>query len=720
MDGKQKMGGKIMSGSNEQKIIKWIGSFLGAPFVEDFYEIYRKNDRINEIVKFLNEHPEYKDYIVNDEKDETKQISDEVKKIFADNAYSDLPLSYEQLLEEKGIEDKAVYRRLYGLLQQDVFNNMRNDFKIIYRAIQDLKKELGRTESDLKRMLDDIKNKFETELSEDEGKSYGQILLEKYSSSFWRYVIQLIEDNNKKQSRPIVGREKILREIQEWIADEGGKYACIFGPAGIGKTRVAEELPRYNRKDLMFIYIGYENVDNLLEKLEEDEFIRLDRECVFLFDYIYEKLKEIAVLKERLENIANKNNQNIHFIAIERSYTNRSMELFIDEIDKVKIYDLGEKQYNLSKENICEIIKNHFLYEKEKRKIDRALPSDFDERCNYCAEVIEKRLDGCRPIYAVMVSDIYFDEYSNCENDNNIVLNLENIDSLTALCHKYWWNKNTVYYVQRRCTEIDDRIYRIISQLAKKLILITAIAAQRIIINLMHRRKFRETDIHLSGENDQIIDFIWKSGFEIFNDHNIEVRDIGTTLSYFLRESGKIEINDNGEQQLVVNSKSWDILLEWIIYEQYQIEKKRADGWLIGLFRLFINSRDVYARELLTRIYRTSLDFEGAEEIILLLDYPRVEEIYLQESKEIIESNYPGQEEYYIFLTEQINTFLQTRGNLQMRKKLLSKLVELFRECKEQGVIDKNLDAADYWPSQQWLNRLTKSEENKSGMQYGR
>lgn len=206
MDGKQKMGGKIMSGSNEQKIIKWIGSFLGAPFVEDFYEIYRKNDRINEIVKFLNEHPEYKDYIVNDEKDETKQISDEVKKIFADNAYSDLPLSYEQLLEEKGIEDKAVYRRLYGLLQQDVFNNMRNDFKIIYRAIQDLKKELGRTESDLKRMLDDIKNKFETELSEDEGKSYGQILLEKYSSSFWRYVIQLIEDNNKKQSRPIVGR----------------------------------------------------------------------------------------------------------------------------------------------------------------------------------------------------------------------------------------------------------------------------------------------------------------------------------------------------------------------------------------------------------------------------------------------------------------------------------------------------------------------------------
>ena len=43
-----------MSGSNEQKIIKWIGSFLGAPFVEDFYEIYRKNDRINEIVKFLN------------------------------------------------------------------------------------------------------------------------------------------------------------------------------------------------------------------------------------------------------------------------------------------------------------------------------------------------------------------------------------------------------------------------------------------------------------------------------------------------------------------------------------------------------------------------------------------------------------------------------------------------------------------------------------------
>ena len=94
-----------MSGSNEQKIIKWIGSFLGAPFVEDFYEIYRKNDRINEIVKFLNEHPEYKDYIVNDEKDETKQISDEVKKIFADNAYSDLPLSYEQLLEEKGIED---------------------------------------------------------------------------------------------------------------------------------------------------------------------------------------------------------------------------------------------------------------------------------------------------------------------------------------------------------------------------------------------------------------------------------------------------------------------------------------------------------------------------------------------------------------------------------------------------------------------------------------
>ena len=717
-----------MSDSNEQKkkIIKGIGSLLGFSFTEDFYEIYKRNSRINEIVRFLNETPEYKEYIIRDERE--KRISAKVKKIFVDNAYSDVPLSYEKLLEKENIEDKDVYRKLYELLQKDVFNNIGNDLKIIYRAIQDLSKEFEGAISNLEKKLNDKKNIFETQLSEDEGKRFGQNLLEKYSSSFWRYVIQLIEDNNQKKFRPIVGREGILQEIQEWAEnDKREKYAYIFGPAGIGKTRVAEELPRYNRKDLMFVYIGYDNIDNLLKKLKEDESIKLDRECVFLFDYIYEKLKEIAEIIAKLEGIARNNNTNIRFIAIERSYTSRSRELFKGEIDKVKIYNLEDKQYNLSKENICEIIKNHFLHEKEKYKIDKALPADFDKNCNYCADVIERRLDDRRPIYAVMVSDIYFNEYSNCENDDDVILNLENIDSLTALCYKYWWNKNSLYYVQRRCSDIDDNLRELISQLAKKLILITAISSREITISLMHGKNFQKSDIHLSGENDQIIEFIWKSGFETFNYHDIEVKNIGTTLNYFLRESSRIEININGEQQLVVNSKSWDIMLEWIIYEQYQKEKERTDGWLRSLFSLFISTHYVYARELLTRIYRTSLDFKkntdkdvDAEEIILLLDYQRLVEIYIQESEKIIESKYTGQEEYYEILTTQMNTYLQMKGTRQMREALLYRLLELFENSQKKGIIDKNLKANDYWFARLWIDTLTESEENKAGMQLGR
>lgn len=196
-----------MSDSNEQKkkIIKGIGSLLGFSFTEDFYEIYKRNSRINEIVRFLNETPEYKEYIIRDERE--KRISAKVKKIFVDNAYSDVPLSYEKLLEKENIEDKDVYRKLYELLQEDVFNNIGNDLKIIYRAIQDLSKEFGGAISNLEKKLNDIKNIFETQLSEDEGKRFGQNLLEKYGSSFWRYVIQLIEDNNQKKFRPIVGRE---------------------------------------------------------------------------------------------------------------------------------------------------------------------------------------------------------------------------------------------------------------------------------------------------------------------------------------------------------------------------------------------------------------------------------------------------------------------------------------------------------------------------------
>lgn len=718
-----------MSDSNEQKkkIIKGIGSLLGFSFTEDFYEIYKRNSRINEIVRFLNETPEYKEYIIRDERE--KRISAKVKKIFVDNAYSDVPLSYEKLLEKENIEDKDVYRKLYELLQEDVFNNIGNDLKIIYRAIQDLSKEFGGAISNLEKKLNDIKNIFETQLSEDEGKRFGQNLLEKYSSSFWRYVIQLIEDNNQKKFRPIVGREGILQEIQEWAEnDKREKYAYIFGPAGIGKTRVAEELPRYNRKDLMFVYIGYDNIDNLLKKLQEDESIKLDRECVFLFDYIYEKLNEIAKIIAKLEGIARNNNTNIRFIAIERSYTSRSRELFKGEIDKVKIYNLEDKQYNLSKENICEIIKNHFLHEKEKYKIDKALPADFDKNCNYCADVIERRLDGRRPIYAVMVSDIYFNEYSNCENDDVVILNLENIDSLTALCYKYWWNKNSLYYVQRRCSDIDDNLRELISQLAKKLILITAISSREITISLMHGKNFQKSDIHLSGENDQIIEFIWKSGFETFNYYDIEVKNIGTTLNYFLRESSRIEININGEQQLVINSKSWDIMLEWIIYEQYQNEKERTDGWLRSLFSLFISTHYVfYARELLTRIYRTSLDFKkntdkdvDAEEIILLLDYQRLVEIYIRESEKIIESKSTEQEEYYEILTTQMNTYLQMKGTRQMREELLYRLSKLFENNREKGIIDKNLKANDYWFARLWIDILTESEENKAGMQLGR
>ena len=327
-----------------------------------------------------------------------------------------------------------------------------------------------------------------------------------------------------------------------------------------------------------------------------------------------------------------------------------------------------------------------------------------------------------------MVSDIYFNEYSNCENDDVVILNLENIDSLTALCYKYWWNKNSLYYVQRRCSDIDDNLRELISQLAKKLILITAISSREITISLMHGKNFQKSDIHLSGENDQIIEFIWKSGFETFNYYDIEVKNIGTTLNYFLRESSRIEININGEQQLVINSKSWDIMLEWIIYEQYQNEKERTDGWLRSLFSLFISTHYVfYARELLTRIYRTSLDFKkntdkdvDAEEIILLLDYQRLVEIYIRESEKIIESKSTEQEEYYEILTTQMNTYLQMKGTRQMREELLYRLSKLFENNREKGIIDKNLKANDYWFARLWIDILTESEENKAGMQLGR
>ena len=78
---------------------------------------------------------------------------------------------------------------------------MGKDFKILYREIQKLRKE---QQSVLNHLIKDIEKIFKDELSEDGCKIYGQCILKKYRSVFWRYVIQLVEDNNKKNICPIV------------------------------------------------------------------------------------------------------------------------------------------------------------------------------------------------------------------------------------------------------------------------------------------------------------------------------------------------------------------------------------------------------------------------------------------------------------------------------------------------------------------------------------
>lgn len=635
--------------------------------------------------------------------EEFKVYKKKITRIFLNNifSYESKPVSI--LLDNYGIhqeEVKSLFFIYYKILENITIESLDPEFKLLCCQLKQINEAISENYADTKNLIleiqGEIKTKFDN-LREDALK-----VISNYNNEFWYYILFLVKKCKEMQLVPLTGREKLLEDIYDWIksVEENNKlyqYACLIGKAGIGKTRIAQELVRNIAYNGEIVYVGYEEIDKLSRKIKSVNGIEIHSNCIFIFDYIYEKVNKINEIIIAIKK--NCGRHKVGFITIERDTTEKHLSLF--EEDNYVSFNL-ESYTELNINQLSQIIADEF-------KLDNKceLPENFREKCKELAREIKERLNEGRPIFAIMVGDIYCKDYyiNKCETD------IRQCSTMQSLLKHYWEHKCTDSYILHKLkgnknSHIRDILNKC-DKLAKILVLIKNITkVEKLEITLSTLPFFKKEDIECS--DIEICQFIWQNALKDLNALGVNKQKIEKCMYYFLKEYA---ISNEMDASFKIVAE-FDLLIEWILYNQYIIEKE-DNQWLHKLIPLLMKEK--YINVFLPMIYRAANDFKDITEIISVFQINPYREYLFDFTRKIIENEEIQEEtiKYFRFLIEMLWTIPEFERNNYLQTEFEIDFVALFKEYKNQNKIDGPLK--DFVLCKVWLNNLPGKESEDDG-----
>lgn len=143
----------------------------------------------------------------------------------------------------------------------------------------------------------------------------------------------------------------------------------------------------------------------------------------------------------------------------------------------------------------------------------------------------------------------------------------------------------------------------------------------------------------------------------------------------------------------------YDLLIEWIFYDQY-IAKKDYEQWITRLLPILMKSS--YREGFLAKIYRAEQDFPKVTTIISALDFAPYEDIVFDYTKRLIESkDIDSGIGYYEYLISNIWSIKDFKDNKWLQKSFEKNFFRIFCDYKKKTeLIEENLK--DYILIRKW------------------
>ena len=610
-----------------------------------------------------------------------------ITKIFMSNIFSYNQVSVDVLIDNYGIENeenKVLFRTYYDVLESITFKSFDSEFCMVCSQLKRINNAIEGNNENFSKLINEVRVTFCEQL--DSLKEVALKTLEIYENEFWRYILCLVDKYKKKPLIPLIGRQQVLNEIYFWInrAEKNSIYqkACLVGNAGSGKTRIAQELVKDGLDNGIIIYVGYSDIDILYEKIKHHNGIILYSNCIFIFDYIYEKLSKINAIITIIQD--NCGCFKVGFMTIERDTSEDHLVLVGKRYTK---FDLN--RYNqLGVDDFSKIIENTFKFENEED-----LPDNLRQKCNELANSIKLKLNDTRPILAVLIGKIYKRDYY----ENHCETNLTQYTTLQSLLEQYWEDKCTesrlLHKFGLESSEDVRELRAKCDKLVKILVFIKAVTGiNKLEILFSKGKTFQKEDIICSDAD--ICDFIWENAFNELNGLSIDKHIIKKCIYYFLKDNA-ISTSRSGFEIIV----QYDLLIEWIFYDQY-IEKEDYEQWITRLLPILMKSS--YKDGFLSKIYRADKDFPNITTIISAMDFAPYEDSVFVYTKRLIESkDIDSGIGFYEYLISNIWATKDFKDNKWLQKSFENKFIRLFSDYKRNTeLIEGNL--GDYILIKKW------------------
>lgn len=307
------------------------------------------------------------------------------------------------------------------------------------------------------------------------------------NNEFDNFLERLRKKAEKRRYRKLIGRDKLIGDIKNWLNRENEEYityCSLIGPGGAGKTHIGMEVAKEKICGFQPYYFEKDNFSELRKILEgHSNKVIFKENTPLVFDYVYEQIKVIQQLLEILKKT--EFGFKIAIMFIERDSTMEyirkilpsSLNFFVNinldkDTQRENVYCLSDEDLrSIMFQRLSEVVK-----EKEgSKKLKLALANCVNQLNNHIDPVYR------RPIFMVFMAEMYEDA---CKNNHTFEMDMQSMD---MLLEKYWvwkidckfrdickdqWSEDEIARIKLSCVEFSKVLLVCASILERNILLV--------------------------------------------------------------------------------------------------------------------------------------------------------------------------------------------------------------------------------------------------------